>query len=96
MNNELFDKLVLSIKQAGEIRKENAKPSRIFEYPPLEVGQIRNNLSVSQDIFAEMIGVSLSTVQDWEQGKQQPRGAARTLLKVVDREPELVVAALQY
>ncbi len=91
MKKELFDELTQSIRQAGEIRKNNIEPSRTFAYPPIEVKRIRDKLKVSQSKFAEILGISVCTLQNWEQGRRQPRGAARTLLKVVDRNPQAVL-----
>ncbi|WP_081729307.1 helix-turn-helix domain-containing protein [Pseudomonas sp. QTF5] len=47
-----------------------------------------DNLGVSQSAFAKLIGVSLRTLQDWEQGRRQPTGAAQTLLRVASQHPE--------
>jgi len=92
---ELFDELVESIEQAGAIRKGELKPARVFAYRPVEVKRIRNKLRVSQSQFAMMIGVSKSTLQNWEQGRREPEGPAKALLKVVDKNPEAVLEALQ-
>ncbi|HEX6037143.1 helix-turn-helix domain-containing protein [Longimicrobium sp.] len=53
-------------------------------YPPHLIREIRHRLSVSQAIFAQMLGVSASTVRAWEQGKREPEGPARRLLQVAD------------
>jgi putative transcriptional regulator len=49
---------------------------------------------MSQDRFARAFGLPKRTVQDWEQGRRQPEGAARVLLKVIEREPDAVRRAL--
>ncbi len=95
MKKELFGELVESIDQAGRIRKGLLKPSRIYEYHPLEVKRIRAKLQVSQSQFAMMIGVSKSTLQNWEQGRREPDGPAKALLRVVDKNPRAVIEALQ-
>ena len=95
MKKELFEELVESIEQAGRIRKGLLKPSRVFSYRPLEVKRIRAKLRVSQSQFAMMIGVSKSTLQNWEQGRREPDGPARALLRVVDKNPKAVIEALQ-
>lgn len=64
-----------------------------FERVP-NVKAIRERLRLSQRQFAEMFGLSLSVVRDWEQGRFIPDQAARTLLKVIDRNPEAVRQAL--
>lgn len=61
---------------------------------PLNVKAIREKLGLSQSAFAARFGVSLRTLQGWEVGARQPTGAARTLLRVVEHEPEAVRRAL--
>jgi putative transcriptional regulator len=94
MNEEDFNNLVESIKQAGEIKKGLREPSRIFEYSPMDIKEIRHKLNQSQREFALMIGVSIGTLQNWEQGRRQPVGPARALLKVAAEKPEAVKEAL--
>ena len=95
MKKELFDELVESIQEAGKIRKGLAKPSRVFRFRPVDVKRIRNRLHVSQSQFSLMIGVSKSTLQNWEQGRREPEGPAKALLRVVEKRPEAVLEALQ-
>jgi len=95
MKKELFEELIESIEQAGRIRKGLLKPSRVFRYGPVEVKRIRSKLHVSQAQFAMMIGVSKSTLQNWEQGRREPEGPAKALLRVVDKNPKAVLDALQ-
>lgn len=56
---------------------------------------VRRRLGFSQTEFAERIGVSLDTIRNWEQGKRSPTGAATALLKVLDKAPEVALAALR-
>lgn len=95
MKKELFAELVESIEEAGGIRKGLVKPSRTFRYRPVDIKRIRNRLHVSQSQFSLMIGVSRSTLQNWEQGRREPEGPAKALLRVVDKKPEAVLEALQ-
>jgi putative transcriptional regulator len=60
----------------------------------MDVKAIRQRLKKSQAEFARMIGVSVSTLQEWEQGRRRPQGPARALLKVAAENPEAVAAAL--
>lgn len=94
MNKEHFHKLVTSVRQAGKIRRGKAKPSRLLEFTPLDVKAIRSRLGKSQSEFARMIGVSVATLQNWEQGRRKPEGPARALLTVADANPRVVSAAL--
>lgn len=59
-------------------------------YPPHVVREVRHTLSVSQAIFAQMMGVSASTVRAWEQGKREPEGAARRLLQIAELHPDVL------
>ena len=95
MKSELFTELVESIEEAGKIRKGLVKPSRVFRYRPVDIKRIRNRLHVSQSQFSLMIGVSKSTLQNWEQGRREPEGPAKALLRVVDKQPQAVLEALQ-
>lgn len=57
--------------------------------------RVRRRLGFSQAEFAERIDVSLDTIRNWEQGKRCPTGAAKALLKVLDKALEAALAALQ-
>lgn len=94
MKKKDFDKLVASVKQAGKIKRGKLKPSRVFRFKPADIKAIREKLGVSQSEFALMIGVSVSTLQNWEQGRRQPDGPARALLKVAAENPQAVAEAL--
>ena len=50
----------------------------------------RERSGLSQSEFAGLFGVSVRTLQDWEQGRREPSGAAKTLLKVAERYPEIL------
>ncbi|MGB5620528.1 MAG: NadS family protein [Desulfobacterales bacterium] len=94
MKEDDFKNLVKSIKQAGKIKNGQSKPDRTFEFNPMDIKAIRNKLQKSQREFALMIGVSVSTLQNWEQGRRKPDGPARALLKVASENPEAVTKAL--
>ncbi len=63
--------------------------SRIIEIP--NVAEIRQRVGLSQSRFATLLGVSVRTLQDWEQGRRAPSGAARTLLLVAHRNPRVLL-----
>lgn len=94
MNEKDFDNLVASIKEAGKIKRGEMMPGRVREFSPTDIRAIRKKLNKSQSEFALMIGVSVSTLQNWEQGRRQPEGPARALLKVASEKPEAVAEAL--
>jgi putative transcriptional regulator len=95
MNDKDFAELVDSIKEAGAIKRGAREPSRVFEYSPMDIKGIRQKLDKSQREFALMIGVSVATLQNWEQGRRKPVGPARALLKVANENPEAVRDALE-
>ncbi len=94
MNEQDFEQLCESIRQAGEIKQGKRKPSRKFTYSDPDAKAIRERLGLSQSRFAAIIGVSVRTLQNWEQGRREPEGPAKALLRVVDREPQAVLQAL--
>ena len=94
MKKEMFAELVESVKQAGAIRRGNARPSRERAFKAEDVQAIRAKLGKSQAEFSRMIGVSVDTIQNWEQGRRQPVGPARALLLVAARAPRVVEEAL--
>lgn len=94
MKKQDFENLVESVRQAGRIRRKETEPSRLAEYAPVNVKEVRRRLGKSQSEFARMIGVSVSTLQNWEQGRRRPDGPARALLKVAAVNPDAVAAAL--
>jgi len=53
--------------------------------------EIRKRLNLSQAAFAGLMGVSLRTVQEWEQGKRKPSGPAKSLLRIAEQHPEVFV-----
>ena len=66
--------------------------SRVVD--PLDVRAIRERLGMSQTQFATTFGLTLDTLQEWEQKRRSPRGAVRTLLQIIDREPAAVRRAI--
>jgi putative transcriptional regulator len=63
-------------------------------WTPLDIQTIRAQLGMSQKIFATTFGFSVAALRDWEQHRRVPRGPARALLKIIDREPEAARRAL--
>jgi len=94
MNENDFELLCESIRQVGEIRRSKRKPARTFKVEDPDPKAIRERLGLSQSRFAAIIGVSVRTLQNWEQGRREPEGPAKALLRVVDRDPEAVLQAL--
>jgi len=90
------DDLVKSMAQALAHARGKGTGSRVHKVPvrPDDIQKARKSLGLSQDEFASAFGVSASTLRKWEQGQRSPTGAAKTLLKIIEREPKAVVRAL--
>lgn len=58
-----------------------------------DAATIRRNLGLTQEVFAELIGVSIQTLRNWEQGTRQPRGSALALLRIVEKHPAVLFAS---
>ena len=71
---------------------KRGKAARTTEVLLTPAADARAKVGVSQSEFAVMHGVSVRTLQDWEQGRREPSGAARTLLKIAARTPDAVRA----
>jgi len=72
--------------KAGAI---NLKTRELRE--PSSPREIRQRLNLSQTAFAGLMGVSLRTVQDWEQGRREPSGPAKSLLRIAEQYPEVFI-----
>ncbi len=94
MKNKQFKELLDSIGQARKIHAGSIKASRVTKFNPIMVRNIRLKLHTSQAVFAHMIGVSIDTLQNWEQGRRMPEGPALALLKVAQVNPRAVIKAL--
>lgn len=73
---------------------KRGKAARTTSVALTPAADARAKVGVSQSEFAAMLGVSVRTLQDWEQGRREPSGAARTLLRIAVRSPEAVRAAV--
>jgi putative transcriptional regulator len=77
------------------VRAIKAGKGRAFKVTLTEAADARHKLGISQSEFADMIGVSVRTLQDWEQGRRQPSGAAKALIMVAKASPATVRKALK-
>ena len=90
MKDELFAELLESVREGGAILRGEKQASRTFVIEPLDVKRIRDDFKLSQSEFAAVLGISIKTLQNWEQGRRAPQGPARVLLQVAARHPEAV------
>lgn len=91
MKEELFEELRESVREGGAILRGRRKPSRSFELSEPDVRTVRKEYRLSQPKFAALMGISPSTLRNWEQGRRKPEGSARILLRIVARHPEAVL-----
>jgi len=69
------------------VRQMKAGKGRVILSPVISA---RKKLGMSQAEFAGLLGVSVRTLQEWEQGRRQPSGAAKTLISIAERRPEIL------
>jgi putative transcriptional regulator len=91
MKDELFGELVASLKEAGSIMREETHASRSFVVSPLDIKKIREGYDLTQNQFAGMLGISIRTLRNWEQGRRVPEGPARVLIQVAAKHPEALL-----
>jgi putative transcriptional regulator len=82
---KLQDDLLASVKQM-----KRGQAARVTKVKLPAAAEARASVGLSQQEFAQLLGVSARTLQDWEQGRREPTGAARTLLKVAVKHPRLL------
>lgn len=87
MKEDLFEDLMASVREGGAILRGEHAPSRSFTVEAPDVRTIRQRFELSQREFAKLLGISLGTLRNWEQGRRTPRGSARVLLKVAAKHP---------
>jgi len=90
MNDDQFNELLNSVQEAGKIMHGELKASREFKFEEPDVKAIRKHIGFTQSKFAILIGVSMRTLQNWEQGHRHPTGPAKVLLRLVQADPESV------
>ena len=94
MKKDGFEALLESLTQAGAIARGDRKASRVFQVNAQSIKELRGRTRLSQPAFASLLGVELSTLRNWEQGRRTPTGPARQLLRAIERDPENVLKAL--
>ena len=94
-DTEFGRELIASMQEAVAIVRGEAEPARVHLRPgAVDVRAIRTRLGLSRPAFAERFGLAVAAVRDWEQGLRRPDPAARVLLLVISRSPEVVAEAV--
>ena len=91
MKDALSQELLESVREGAAILRAKRKPSRAFKLTTNEVRALRERYGLSQHKFAALMGISLGTLRNWEQGRRRPEGSAQVLLRVVAKHPEAVL-----
>ena len=91
MREDLFQELVASVCEGGTILRGETDPSRTFTIEAPDVKAIRARMRLTQQEFALLLGISVRTLQNWEQGRRTPHGPARVLLQVAEKHPEAIL-----
>ena len=94
MKKQMFEELLGSVREAGAILQNKKRPSRRIVIDSSGVRAIRERTNLSQSAFADLIGVSVKTLQNWEQDRRHPTGPAAALLRIISYKPQLAVKAI--
>jgi len=94
MEKKLFSDLVESMTQMNEIVRGERAPAREFYIDAESIKALRAKAGLTQQKFAALMQVELSTLRNWEQGRREPTGPAKALIRAIDKDPEHVLKAL--
>ncbi len=94
LDAKTFQGLLEIVREGGKILRGQLKASRRFVVEASGVRAIRERTSLSQSEFASLIGVSIKTLQNWEQDRRRPTGPAAALLQIIAHEPRLALKAI--
>jgi putative transcriptional regulator len=94
VKDDLFQELLESIREGGAILRGDARPPRTYSSAEPDVTALREGYGLSQAQFAALLGISVRTLQNWEQGRRTPEGPARVLLRVAAKDPQAILAVV--
>ena len=92
--SKFFDELMEGVQQMDEIVRGERAPSREFHIDAVQVKKVRAATGLSQAKFAKVIDVPVGTLRNWEQGRRDPTGPAKVLLRAIHNDPEHVLDAI--
>ncbi len=101
MRKDLFDELVARVKEMKASQAGRLKPARVTHAKDLlsaetpDVAALRASFKLSQGKFAALLGISIDTLQNWEQRRRRPEGPAKVLLRVASMHPEALMATVR-
>ena len=94
MSKRFFARLLENAEQAAEIRRGRRASLREFQVDAAHVKEIRALTQLSQPQFARLLQIDVGTLRNWEQGRREPTGPARALLRAIKKSPRAVLKAL--
>jgi putative transcriptional regulator len=94
MAKAAFDKIAEGLTEALAIARDEAKPSRLYVPPEIDVRCIRMKAGMTQDDFAPAYGFTVHQIRQWEQGRSRPLGAMRAYLMLIEQNPRGVLNLL--
>ena len=89
---DIGQEILEGIREIKDFKKGNISLRTRVLNEPSTARKIREKLKLSQSAFAGLMGVSVRTVQDWEQGRRIPKGPAKSLLRIAEQNPEAFLA----
>ncbi len=94
-NSEASSAEELGAKLLQSVREMKAgQAARVTKVEPSEIARARRSMGLSQTEFAAALHISRRTLQEWEQGRRSPSGAAQALIRIAARHPEIVRESL--
>ncbi len=94
MDKTLFESLKQSLKETAAILRGKIAPGKVTESGAPDAKSMRPKIGLSQNEFAQLIGVKVATLRNWEQHRRRPTSPAAALLTIVEKEPEAALRAL--
>ena len=94
MNKQMFNDLLQSVEEAGKIKSGKTPASRRTIIKEPDVSAIRKRYEMTQQEFSSLLGISIGTLRNWEQGRRKPQGPARVLLRIAEKRPNAILESL--
>ena len=94
MNSKEIEELLASMRPVALLARARRASARDLQINAVTIKELRGRTKLSQPAFATLLGVELSTLRNWEQGRREPTGPARALLRAIRNDPENVIRAL--
>ena len=88
-DRDIGEEILEGIRELKSFKKGRVKLRTRNLNEPSPAKAIREKLKLSQSAFASLMGVSPRTIQDWEQGRREPQGPAKSLLRIAEQHPEI-------